>query len=232
MRHNPIATVLMTRPRPAAESFVEQLSRFDLSFNVCFSPLIEIIPRAIGLDVADYPGVIFTSQQAVMFSPDGNGMTAYCVGDKTAALARTKGFDAISANGGAVDLIKMISSRAVGKKLLHIRGQHTRGNIAQNLSASGVLCDETVVYDQVELSLTDQAYALLKGGKPVILPLFSPRTAAILGAQVNLDANHTLVGMSENVLAVLRQNEGVKCYVSDAPTTDEMVKLVRVLLTT
>jgi uroporphyrinogen-III synthase len=78
---------------------------------------------------------------------------AFCVGDRTAAAARLAGFAATSAQGDAAALLALILSDPPGP-LLHLRGQDTRGDLARRLSARGVPA-----------------------------PLFSPRSAAILGAE-------------------------------------------------
>jgi uroporphyrinogen-III synthase len=65
---------------------------------------------------------------------------------------------------------------------LHARGREARGEVAARLRAAGIGCVEAVVYDQVALPLSAEAQALLAGDAPVLVPLFSPMSAARLAA--------------------------------------------------
>ena len=64
--------------------------------------------------------------------------------------------------------------------LAHIRGAHTVGQVADTLRAEGFACADLVAYDQVAVPLSEQARDALAGETPVILPLFSPRTAKLI----------------------------------------------------
>jgi uroporphyrinogen-III synthase len=65
--------------------------------------------------------------------------------------------------------------------LIHLRGREARGDLAQRLSAAGVFTQERVVYAQDAQRLSDEAVSVLSGKAPVLVPLFSPRSAEILG---------------------------------------------------
>lgn len=67
---------------------------------------------------------------------------------------------------------------------MHLHGEHTRGDVAARLRAAGLAVEARMVYRQVELPLSDTAHALLQGEAPVILPLFSPRSARLLAGQI------------------------------------------------
>ena len=68
--------------------------------------------------------------------------------------------------------------------LLHLRGQETRGDLAERLRSSGIETNETVVYVQEPRPLTVEAIGLLCGMVPVAVPLFSPRTATLFAEAV------------------------------------------------
>jgi uroporphyrinogen-III synthase len=106
---------------------------------------------------------------------------AYCVGDRTAQVAREAGFRVQSAQGDAEALLALIL-REKPQALIHLRGREARGDLAQRLSAAGVFTQERVVYAQDAQPLSDDAVAVLSGKAPVLVPLFSPRSAEILGA--------------------------------------------------
>ena len=84
------------------------------------------------------------------------------------AAAREAGFAAIEGPGDAAGLTPMLTGLDNG--WLHLRG--TR--VAAELPVPGI-----VVYDQQALTLSAEAVAVLAGAAPVVLPLFSPRSAAL-----------------------------------------------------
>jgi uroporphyrinogen-III synthase len=55
--------------------------------------------------------------------------------------------------------------------------------VAARLAALGLPAAEAVVYDQRPQPLTPAARAWLAGARPVIVPLFSPRSAALFAAE-------------------------------------------------
>jgi len=107
---------------------------------------------------------------------------AWCVGAHTAAVARTLGFAATAAGADAEALVAALSARPPAAPLLHPRGVHARGDIAARLSAAGIPTAEVVVYDQRALPLSPAALAAAAGSAPLVVPLFSPRTAALAAA--------------------------------------------------
>src|SRR5690606_15072398 len=67
-------------------------------------------------------------------------------------------------------------------RVVHVRGTHSAGNIAARLRQAGVPAEEVVAYDQPALPLSAEAAALLAGEGEVVLPLYSPRSAALVAA--------------------------------------------------
>ena len=164
--------LLLTRPEPASRRFARQAEA--LGAEVVISPIlrIEALPHD-GAALADAPGLVFTSENAVPFAGPGRGRPAICVGPHSAAVARAAGFDAITGPGDAIRLEPMLKDLPPG--WLHPHGRH----IARALPVEGV-----AVYDQQPVALNDRARAALAGGGPVMVPLFSPRSARLLSAQV------------------------------------------------
>lgn len=186
MRNRPI--LMMTRPLSAAQRFLAALERtleraLEQQIDTVIAPLIGIEPVAVTPRVAHLAGVVFTSENGVaQAGPMGvpGGLPAFCVGDRTAEAARGAGYDAVSADGDAEALIALILSSGTRGPLLHLRGAHARGNVAARLIAAGISCEAVVAYRQIALPLTDDALAALRGDRPVVLPLFSPRTVSIM----------------------------------------------------
>ncbi len=178
-------TVLLTRPKAQSDSFAQSLRAQVPGLRVVISPLMVPVFVAVTLPEGPLQGVILTSQTGAEAArhlrahlPD----LAYCVGDRTAQVARDAGFRVLSAQGDAEALLKLIL-RENAQDLIHLRGREARGDLAQRLSAAGVVTQERIVYAQESQPLTEEAAALLTGNESVLVPLFSPRSAEILGAE-------------------------------------------------
>jgi uroporphyrinogen-III synthase len=64
---------------------------------------------------------------------------------------------------------------------LYIHGEDVRGGLVEALKADGIALQSQVLYDQVPVDLTNEALHVLRGKRPVLLPLFSPRSADLVG---------------------------------------------------
>ena len=177
-------TVLLTRPAAQSASFAQSLQARVEGLRVIVSPLMTTVFLTVTLPKEPLQGVVLTSQTGAEAAgrlrtqlPD----LAYCVGDRTAQVAREAGFRVQSAQGDAEALLALIL-REKPQALIHLRGREARGDLAQRLSAAGVFTQERVVYAQDAQPLSDEAVAVLSGKAPVLVPLFSPRSAEILGA--------------------------------------------------
>lgn len=181
-------TLLLTRPLADAKRFASLLPEW----RAVIAPNLRIDPVAHDVaTLAAARGLVFTSAHAVRFAGAGRGRLALCVGGRTGQAARDAGFDVREGDGFAESLLPLIAASPV--PLLHPHGRH----LARELPVPGM-----VVYDQIALPLTDQARALLAGDAPVVLPLFSPRSARLLSAEArDARAPLWLVAISQAALA-------------------------------
>lgn len=165
--------------------------------------------------------VIFTSVNGVN-ACQGSSNRAFCVGEKTTRAARDAGFDALSANGNAADLIDLITRKAKGP-LIHIRGEHSRGDIAKQLQ-----CEEVIAYKQVAKPLSNEARKLLCGEQLVILPLFSPRTARLFIAEMgDVVAPIHIIAISDAVAHEVSGHKNIAITIADAPNADAMLLAIQ-----
>lgn len=201
-------TILLTRPAAQSTRFADALRQRFAGIRIVSSPLIA--PRFLSPPLPDrnWTALILTSETAALAArrivADGAALprTAFCVGDRTAEAAHAAGFEPLSAQGDADTLVALILSHNPQSPLLHLQGQHSRGDIAKRLISAGIETDQVIVYAQDAQSLTPEAMQILTGAAPVIAPLFSPRTAQILGsecARINLTAPLTIVALSSAV---------------------------------
>ncbi len=216
-------TVLLTRPQVQAERFAQALR----DVPVVISPLMRIEQQPLDVDLTGYRGLVFTSENGVLACPDCT-LPAYCVGDRTAQAARAAEMRAVSARGSADDLVRLIADRAVEGPLLHIRGEHARGNVAGKLRSLGLRLDEVVGYRQVAQPLNEQSRKLLGGESIVILPLFSPRTARLFVADLGrVNAQVRVVAISEAVKEALSGSGFDDITVSATPDAKGMIAAIQ-----
>lgn len=174
--------VILTRPAAQGDRFAGALrDRFGGTVEVILSPLIapEFLPAT--LPATPFRAVILTSEtgaQAAARLPD-LPRAAWCVGDRTAEVARSLGFAATAGGGDAEALVAAILSSGESGPLVHLRGRDSRGAVAARLTQGGIPTAEVEVYAQTPQPLTAAAQAALHGAGPVVVPLFSPRTAAL-----------------------------------------------------
>ncbi|SIS82939.1 uroporphyrinogen-III synthase [Phaeovulum vinaykumarii] len=172
--------LLLTRPAPAARRFARDLGAEAAGFEVIVSPLQEIV--ALPAEIPPAPEVILTSEAAVgpfVARSPAAGRRAWCVGGRTARAAEAAGFAVTVGPGDGAGLAQAILDSGADGPFVHARGRHVAADVAQMLRAAGRVADEAVVYDQVALPLADDACAALAGAVPVLVPLFSPRSAAL-----------------------------------------------------
>lgn len=223
--------LLLTRPAQSARDFIDSLDPAALrDVTVCISPLLRIVRTGVEPDLDGYRGAIFTSSNGVDMAPRGEGRVAVCVGDRTATAAQGQGWDVRQLAQTADALVALLVAAPVEGPLLHIAGQHRRGDIAGRLNAAGLRTDEAIVYDQQLEPLTDAARALLAADRPVLVPLFSPRTAQQFMSGTQDLGGVTIVAISEAVAAEVDHDRIGTMYIAQAPTSKAMQQAVEMLL--
>lgn len=224
------ASVILTRPFAASTSYCEANARLFSRAKVIFSPLLDIVSTNVATNLSGYNGVIFTSTNGVLYGGVAGPCPAYCVGHATTQLAGEKGWAAKYVGATSSDLINTLRSAAPEVPLLHIGGRHRRGDVAKSLTRFGIPTDEVDVYDQVLLPLSAEAHSALSGEQPVIVPLFSPRTARQFAKNAQISAPVHFVAISEAVLAEVADLPYVSKHVSAAPNAKSVsAKLQNVL---
>jgi uroporphyrinogen-III synthase len=229
---------LLTRPEARASRFAAQLrARFGPQAGIVTSPLL--FPRLLAapLPAERCSAIIFTSETGV----DGfrhlsaeQGLLAFCVGDRTAAAAQAAGFVAQSAGADAMALVETISRATPGGPLIHARGRDTTGDLAVRLASLGYRVHEMVVYEQIATPLSPEAARLLSGDGPVIAPVFSPRSAALLAADAAVQARHAplwLATLSPTVAAACAAAQAERTACAARPDADALLDAVAALLT-
>lgn len=150
------------------------------------SPLTALGAVAPVPDLAPFAGLILSSESAVaVLAAAGQKVTVpcYCVGQRTAEAVRSLGGKVGAVGQDAAALKRAVIGLAPRGPLLHLRGQHVAGDIATGLFSAGIDTVSLVIYVQTEQPLSAGAMKLLAGSWPVLVPLFSPRSARLFQAQ-------------------------------------------------
>jgi uroporphyrinogen-III synthase len=197
--------VLLTRPAAEGQAFAEVMAlRFGDRVSPVVAPLMAVANLVPAVPPGPFAGVIFTSvagvEAAVSLAPDLPRL-AWCVGRTTAERAADAGFQARSADGDATALVAAILADPPAGRLLHLRGEDSRGDVAERLLSAGIETESLVVYRQRAQPLPAEGAAVLAQGGCVILPLFSPRSAVLFRAAMPPETRATLflVAMSAAV---------------------------------
>jgi uroporphyrinogen-III synthase len=180
--------ILLTRPAPAARRFARSLRHaLGPGLRVCIAPLIT--PRPIHAPVPrllaapTQPLIVFTAEEGVagfVRNWPVAGLRALCVGPRTTAVARAAGFDATAVPGGTAQALLDMLLIADPQPVVVIRGREAAHDLAAGLTAAGRSAEAATVYAQEAQPLGARAQALLHGSAPVVVPVFSARSAALL----------------------------------------------------
>lgn len=223
--------VLVTRPEPEATATAEILSaRFGGKVRLVVAPLMAVEYLTPDLPSGPFVGLIFTSSAGVAAAARLGAdlpRRAWCVGEKTAGRATAAGFDAIAAGGDAEALVAAIMEARPDGPLLHLRGEDTRGSVAERLISAGIETVSAVIYRQTPQPLSAKALELLRGTGVVAVPLFSPRSAALLTEAMPADrqACLRLVCMSQAVADAVAGTVGT-VTIADRPDLEAMLEAV------
>lgn len=211
----PRPILLMTRPGDDSERTAARIGA-----DVIVAPILQIVPvDHDGAALARAPGLVFTSAHAVASAGPGRGRPAICVGERTGQVARDAGFSVIQGAGTADSLVPLIAASPV--PLVHPHGRH----LAQRLAVPGV-----VVYDQRPQPLTARARAALMGARPVVVPVYSPRSARLLaGMAAGARAPLWLVAISDAAAAAWTA-PAARRAVADQPSGRAMDAAIRAML--
>ncbi|MGG7566899.1 uroporphyrinogen-III synthase [Rhodovulum sp. DZ06] len=180
---------LITRPEPGAAT--EAATRAAQGWTPIRAPLTELRKVPAAPDLSGLSSLVFTSANGVRCADlpgAARALPAWCVGPATAEAARAAGFDARTppedAGGNAEALAAHLSAAlAPGARLLHLRGRHGTGGLAEALARDGITLSEAVVYEMAEADPAPAA-AALRAGRLEGAGFWSPRAARLFAGMV------------------------------------------------
>ena len=229
MQSKPIP-VLLTRPAAASARFgLDLKARLGRRVELVQSPLMTIEPCVASIDLGGFEGVVFTSSNAVRVASDlgvDPSLPAYCLGHATTTAATASGWRAEQHGTDAQTLITALLANRPQAPLIHLTGVHTRGDVAAHLTGQGVQTEALAIYDQPFLPLSPLASALLVGGTSMIVPLFSPRSAAQFCATAPYSDCAVTIAMSDAIAQSMSGPWRPCSSVANEPTAKAMLEAV------
>ncbi|MER5172055.1 uroporphyrinogen-III synthase [Thioclava sp. GXIMD2076] len=222
--------LLLTRPAEANLRFLGELRQAGVEMRAICSALLRIEP-VVPEDAPD-GDLVFTSQQAVapFVAAFGARGHAWCVGARTAAVAQAAGFTVTCAEGTARALEARILAEGGQGPFTHICGDQLAYDLVAGLRARGRAAKALQIYRQLEQAPTPEAMAVLSGEAPVLVPLFSPRSAAIFTKYLPKPHAPLYLGaISTTVSRQLTAVSGAYIGVSRETHAAAMVALVKAL---
>jgi uroporphyrinogen-III synthase len=226
--------VLITRPQDAAHRFADELRAAVGPVEVAIIPMLEIKPVVESVDLEGVTALIFTSAAGVeVFGTlsEDRSLPAWCVGDRTAEAARDIGLKATSAGGDADALVALMAEARPEGRLLHLSGMHTRGDVAGRLFEAGLRAEARAIYDQVAAEPGSELAAALAHPGPVVVPLFSPRSAALFAeAADGASRRAEIIALSRAVADALPEGLAEGARIADSPDAPAMIRAIAALI--
>lgn len=227
--------ILVTRPEPQATRFGRALRAEDWTGRVFVSPLMVPVFPHVSVPARPFAAIVLTSETGALAAARLPGLPrlAWCVGDRTAQVARAKGFTTRSAQGDAAALAALIQGEQAKGPLLYLHGRETRGNLAETLNSAGIETIPLLAYAQDPRPLTQAALRLIRSPGPVVLPILSPRTATLLVAAWQAGgakATPHVVAMSPAVAEAARPLMPATLDIAVRPDGDSLLATLRARL--
>ena len=223
--------LLLTRPLGGNERFCLKIKHLLYSCEILDNPIqkIDFLPSLSKVNKNSV--LIFTSANGLRAAKKQNLLNKKCfvVGANTKKIAVSFGYDVLGFSKDQENLLKLIKSKKPTESMVHIRGNHTVGNLCDALKRSQFSCLDIIGYNQEPLKIKKQNLQKIHSGRPVILPIFSSRSAELL--QSNLDlTGFNVIAISEAVAKIVTGVELGKLVISKKPDLSSMQEATLAIL--
>lgn len=231
--------LLLTRSQRASATLAWRLE--SAGHNCLLAPLLEIAPT--GLDPAppaDTQAFLFTSTNAASIFADAcprRDLPAFAVGEATAAVLRSYGFETVRSAQGDADALIRLAHRSLSPgngSLLYIRARDVRRDLANALQGLGYTVEERILYASNPVSVfPSQAAEALGGGKIDAVLIFSARTAKAFAGTLPPEARKGLGGtrgivISRSAATAVQDLGFLRIEVAPKPNADSLLSLLEV----
>lgn len=218
--------LLLIRPEVQSRALAARLGVSD----ALIAPVIALMKLPAPPLRAD-DGVIVTSANGARFGPALAGHRAWCVGARSAEVARARGADIAVTCDDAEALVTHLATHPPQARLVHLAGTHRTGDIVTRLAAAGLKAELREVYDQKALPVAPALREAVEGERPSVLPLYSPRSARLLGQGVaRLGPNLHVIALSPAIALAWHEVTGGEAEICPRKHGDDMERRVRAAL--
>ena len=223
--------LLLTRPLGGNERFCLKIKHLLYSCEILDNPIqkIDFLPSLSKINKNSV--LIFTSANGLRAAKKHNLINKKCfvVGANTKKIAVSFGYDVLGFSKDQENLLKLIKSKKPTESMVHIRGKHTVGNLCDALKRNQFSCLDIIGYNQEPLKIKKQNLQKIHSGRPVILPIFSSRSAELL--QSNLDlTGFNVIAISEAVAKIVTGVELGGLVISKKPDLNSMQEATLAIL--
>ena len=223
--------LLLTRPLGGNERFCLKIKHLLYSCEILDNPIqrIDFLPSLSKVNKNSV--LIFTSANGLRAAKKHNLINKKCfvVGANTKKIAVSFGYDVLGFSKDQENLLKLIKSKKPTESMVHIRGKHTVGNLCDALKRNQFSCLDIIGYNQEPLKIKKQNLQKIHSGRPVILPIFSSRSAELL--QSNLDlTGFNVIAISEAVAKIVTGVELGGLVISKKPDLNSMQEATLAIL--
>jgi len=223
--------LLLTRPLGGNERFCLKIKHLLYSCEILDNPIqrIDFLPSLSKVNKNSV--LIFTSANGLRAAKKHNLINKKCfvVGANTKKIAVSFGYDVLAFSKDQENLLKLIKSKKPTESMVHIRGKHTVGNLCDALKRNQFSCLDIIGYNQEPLKIKKQNLQKIHSGRPVILPIFSSRSAELL--QSNLDlTGFNVIAISEAVAKIVTGVELGELVISKKPDLNSMQEATLAIL--
>lgn len=223
--------IVITRPHRDALRLSTKL--IALGHQVVVAPVLDIVARKdVVVPNLSFQAVCLTSANGIRCFEGAvdREITAFAVGEQSAAAAREFGFQHINARGGDVhglvqNIVQNLDPNA--GPLLYISGAETSGDLEGQLRTFDFAVSRVITYDAVELNLAPLKKEI-ESSDAVFL--YSPRSAKLWQKQmVAMDLNSKMLTMTHFCLSpavgsILSSRAHIEIALS--PSEDAMLTLL------
>jgi uroporphyrinogen-III synthase len=196
----PRPRVLITRAEPGASLTATRLA--ELGLEPIVEPLLTLQPLPV-TSIPAFDALAFTSPNGArlfaQLSPRRDA-PVFCVGQRTADVARQAGFPiAMSSDGDVVALAQVIARHlAPGARLLHAGNAESRGGLTERLRAIGCSAEFLAIYAAQPPANPGPILARHLAGDASFdaALIHSPRAGTILGDFLAASPRHATVSVA------------------------------------
>ena len=229
---------LLTRPLADSQRIAGELHAYGIQALIW--PLTRISWTDGPLKVPSHvDALVFSSAHAIRAfcsQSTPRDLPVFCVGQRTAELARQHGFKDVTAAGGTFDALVATICAAKPCAVLYLRGRDVIGDMTSALAAHGIDCISQIVYAAEPAGPPEHTVTqAFQAGSIEAITIWSRRNADLLDESIRARsdwkiADSTVIAISDNAAAPLGSTGFRRIIVASRPNATQMIAEIRAAL--